>query len=222
MKKVTLRALLASILLLAASLRCFGLDVQVIGKLEGGAGSLNGSDWRRYLRARGAVNRAQLALSVGAFLDLALLPNLALQSGIGLARAGGAYAYNLGPSYYQGRVAATLIEVPVLIRPSFEAGTGRVHAFLGPSLYLLLGDFVRTVEGGGKTTSETLPPARSARWGAAGGMGYSFPAGRGTAVAELKYSRSLSALFENQDTSLTRVSAQVGYSLPLTRRAERD
>jgi hypothetical protein len=222
MKKVTLRSLLTAVLLLAASLRSFGLDVQVVGKLEGGAGSLHGSDWRRFLRARGAVNRAQLALSVGAFLDLALLPNVALQSGIALARTGGAYAYNLGPSFYQGQATATLIEVPVLIRPSFEAGTGKVHAFLGPSLYLLLGDFVRTVEGGGKTTTDNLPPARSAQWGAAGGMGYSFPFGRGTAVAELKYSRSLTALFDNQDTSLTRVSAQIGYALPLARRAERD
>lgn len=207
MKKV----LLLSVLILLAGGTAFALDISLVPKVGAGVGMHTGDDWQTFLdQDPPADNSVRFAYSAGAFLDIGLIPALAIQAGAAFGQTGG--GYSVQDSDVNGTTTFTMIEVPLLLRPRFVVGTGSLYLLAGPAAFFLLGDLTQDEDG---TEVSAFEPDNRVVWAGAAGLGYSFPVGGGNALVELKYSRSFSEFTDGDDTRLNNLYLQLGYALPL-------
>jgi hypothetical protein len=213
MKKVLVPIAVAALLSAAA---VFPLDVSLVPKAGAGVAFHTGDSWQEILDTVDANNALKFIYSAGAFLDLGLIDGLAVQTGAAFSQVGGAWNYDVGFEV-NGSTRFTLLEVPLLLRPRVAVGAGSMYAVLGPAGFILLGDIVGEEEG---VETRTEPDNRLV-WGAAAGLGYSFPALGGNALVELKYTRSFTGFIDDDDTRLNNFYLQLGYALPIVRAEQR-
>ena len=193
----------------------FGLNLEIGAKGGPGLGWLSGSGYEEY--RPGKDNEARVILSAGVFIDIQILSWLSVQPEALISMKGGAY----NDSH---RFRATFLEIPLYIKPKVLVGKGELYFLLGPYWAFLLSDF-HWGYGGGDGYDYT--PEDSTFLGVAGGIGYSFPTGKGTIILESLYSRTLDPLTSSlyledgewvdtiYDTYFHGVVLYIGYSIPI-------
>ena len=153
MKKLFILA----IVFLLIGFTAYSLDLYVGGTFGGSVGWLNGSDWIDGLASFGAENKCRLGYSIGVSFELCVLPSFSLQPEVLLSSQGGAYEYNIGFNV-DGKVKASLVEIPIYIKPKFKMGSGVFHLLLAPEFLIFLTDLKYKESGGGTTVESELTP----------------------------------------------------------------
>ncbi len=194
-------------------------EVSLGARIGGGLSFLGGSDWNDALNflVHGR-NKVRSGFTVGAFLSFQITQGFCIQSGIAYTRTGGAYDYFEDTMLFEtvdGTVTASALELPLLLAPQFPAGTGRLQVFIGPDVILLLGDIEYKEEAAGISASAKAAPDNSLVLGMKAGIAYVHPAGAGDVVVELSYTRTLTEIFEDDNTAVNAVLATVGYQIRL-------
>jgi len=91
------------------------------------------------------------------------------------------------------------------------AGAGAVYLLFGPEAVIFLTDITTEETASGITTEVDVPPDKSVIFALAGGLGYEVRAGLGKLSFDVKYSRSLTEIFDDYDSHLQALTIMVGY-----------
>lgn len=194
-------------------------SMTVGAKIGGGLSFLNGSDWKDTLDWYGGDNKVRFGFTMGVFSSFEIVPGFCIQPEIAYSRIGGAYAY----TYYEpaipanvnvdGKVTANALEVPVLLMGQYDAGKGKFRIFAGPELVLILGDIEQKEKAAGMTVSVDIEPDNHVVLGVKGGIGGTYPLGRGDVVLDLSYTRTITKIFEDDNTAFNGLLLTAGYQI---------
>jgi hypothetical protein len=202
--------LISFVIIMLSSVCVFAGSITIGGKASGGIGFLSGSDWKDSLDFLGADNGSHFGFSIGAYAEIGIIEQLAIQPEILYSNKGGGYSYNIGFEV-KGKVSASGLEIPVYVKPKFKMGTGTLYGLIGPDFYLIFGDVKYKETGGGLSVTTDVPPDNSFIFGLSGGLGYEYPLKTGSIDIALKYNTTLSKIYENDNTRLNDVSLSIGF-----------
>jgi len=217
MKKIIIIALF---ILIVCSVNLFAGGSEIGFKGGGGIGWVTGDDLQDFLTLTSGDNRVKFNYSVGAFLDLSVANWLSIQPEVLLTYLVGGYRYDYYYYdyyfYYSGEVKGTLdvysLEIPIYVKPKINVGSGMLYFIAGPDIFFLLGDVTEEVKLDGVSMGELkVEPDNSFLFGIAGGLGVKI---RNTSI-EIKYSKTMTEIFENVDWSFNGFVLYIGYSFPI-------
>ena len=95
----------------------------------------------------------------------------------------------------------------------FDAGKGKIRIFAGPDLVLIIGDIVYKEKAAGITVSVDVEPDNHVALGIKGGIGGTYPLGRGDVVLDLSYTRTITKIFEDDNTAFNGLLLTAGYQI---------
>lgn len=212
MKRLILICVICSLILPVASAQ----SVSIGAKIGGGLMFFSGSDWKNALDRLGCDNKIRLGFTVGTFLNFKISEWFSIQPELMYSVLGGAYEY-YEPYFFgdiDGKVTVNTLELPILLMPRFRAGKGEIRIFAGPDLIIILGD-IETEEKaiGILTLSMHAEPDHIFVFGIKGGIGYAHPLGKGVLVIDFSYLKSLTEIFEDDNTAINSLVLSAGYQI---------
>ena len=164
----------------------------------------------------GADNAVRINFSVGPYFDFSLSESFSIQAEILYSSLGGAYTYyDAMVGDVDGRFYGGGIEILLFAKPKFHLNTGYIYVLAGPEVFFILGDLTQKEKASGLTVEVGIEPDNSVLLGASGGIGYGYPLGTGDITAELRYTRSFTEVFEDDNTRFNGVTLFVGFIGPL-------
>ena len=209
------KALVFSLLFLVVGGGCvYANGVQVGIKGGGNVGWLSGSDWEDELADYDGSNRCKFGFTFGLFFDLPLARFLSIQPEVLFGNGGGGYTYTDTGIDFKGKIIVNSLKIPLYVKPKFHTGSGFFYLVAGPDLVLVLGDMKNKKSASGISVSAGIEPDNSFLLGVAGGIGYTFSNG---VLIEVTYNRTLTEVFENDDTRFNGVVFMMGYTSSLNR-----
>jgi len=113
--------------------------------------------------------------------------------------------------------SVSMIEIPVLVKGSFDLGPGSLFLSAGGDFFIMLGDNPAIIQDANKIDDSILPNyTNTFLYGIAAGLGYSFSLGTGTLSVELRYKLSLNYFWEKggnilNDNGLQGFDLIIGY-----------
>ena len=200
-------------------------SIRLGAKLAMNVGWFGGSDWNDFIdfldahpEVGSAANETRIGVTGGGFLEAGFTPNFALQLELLIASVGGAYSYDL-PAFgidVDGTITATGLKLPVLLKPKVPVGrAGALYLLLGPAPVLILGDVEYEESGGGFSVSASESPDNRFVFSATAGAGYEHTLGPGALGFEVRYNRTFTDIFDNDNTRINSVSFCLGYGFDL-------
>jgi hypothetical protein len=111
----------------------------------------------------------------------------------------------------------SMIEIPVLVKGSFELGPGSLFASAGGDFFIMLGNKPIITQDGNEIDSSFLADyTNTFLYGIAAGLGYSLPVGLGTLSIELRYKLSFNYFWEKggtivNDSGISGFDLVIGY-----------
>ncbi len=203
--------------LFAVSLPSLALaqSISVGAKIGGGLSFLGGSDWKDTLDWFGGDNKVRFGFTMRVFSNFEIVPGFCIQPEIAYSQMGGAYTYYEPaiPANVDGKVTANALELPVLLMGQYDAGKGKFRIFAGPDLILILGDIEQKEKAAGITVSVDIEPDNHVALGFKGGIGGTYPLGRGDVVLDLSYTRTITKIFEDDNTAINGLLLAAGYQI---------
>ncbi|MBW8003525.1 MAG: PorT family protein [Planctomycetes bacterium] len=190
----------------------FSIDLYVGGTIGGTIGYISGSDWMNALNSIGGGNNIKLGFSFGIFMNIELHENISIQPEVLFSNQGGAYTYSYMGYIIDGTITANVLEIPIFFNPKIRVGTGYLLFSIGPEIIIFLGDIKYKESGFGMTVEIGISPDNSIVFGFATGMGYEYPLGPGNIIFDWKYTKTLTEIFKNDNSSFNGVSIRIGYS----------
>lgn len=211
MKLLILVCVLCTLILPAASAQ----SVSIGAKIGGGLAFFGGSDWLDALDWIGGDNEIRGGFTIGMFFNFKISEGFAIQPELMYSRLGGAYSYYepFFLSDVDGKITANVLELPVLLMPRFQTRKGEIRIFAGPELVIILGDIEYEEKVLGMTVRVDIAPDRMFVLGIKGGIGYALPLGKGALVIDSSYTRSLTEIFEDDNTAGNGLMLTMGYQL---------
>jgi hypothetical protein len=159
----------------------------------------------------------------GAALDIGILDFLGLEIDAlysGMYDFGynsdGSLAFMGLPSNWSTQTVS-MIEIPVLVKGSFELGPGSLFASAGGDFFIMLGNKPIITQDGNEIDSSFLADyTNTFLYGIAAGLGYSLPVGLGTLSIELRYKLSFNYFWEKggtivNDSGISGFDLVIGY-----------
>ena len=201
-------------ILLLLPLMAFGQSHSMGLKIGPNLGWLGGKDFIDALEAADAFGQpgrgVRIGFSVGAFLTLGLIENLAVQFEILYTYAGGTYSYRQASQIFEGEQGGSAIEIPLLLKTRIRLwDNGYMYLLIGPELVSMLGFVKDTLEG----SMTAWVPDNDIVFGFVAGLGYENKIGAGIASTEVRFSRNLTGFFEDYDSAVNIVSVMIGYGI---------
>lgn len=183
----------------------------------------SGSDWDDALDwlasdpdISSVSNDANIGFIGGLFVDVALGPGLSVQPELLLGRIGGAYSYRAFGVSVEGSVRATALKLPLLLKPKAAVGRhGAIYGLIGPTPAFLLGDVDYREEGDGFSISVSDAPDNRFVFSATFGAGYEHSVGAGAINVEVRYNRTFTDIFENDNTRINSINIFGGWGFDL-------
>ena len=217
---------LAVVLVMAAATPLGAQEsIRIGGKLALNIGWLGGSDWDDQLDmladnpdAENVSNETRIGVLGGGFVEITVHPNFALQPELLFANVGGAYSYDVTGTTVDvdGTIRATALKAPLLLKPRLPVSDdGVLYALAGPTAIIILGDVDYSESGGGVSFSSSQEPDNRFVLSASVGAGYSHAAGPGALQLEARYNRTLTDIFENDNSRINSFNMFVGYGFDL-------
>ncbi|TVR34684.1 MAG: PorT family protein [Spirochaetaceae bacterium] len=183
----------------------------------------SGSDWDDALDwlatdpdVSSVSNDANIGFIGGLFVDIPLGPGLSVQPELLLGRIGGAYSYRAFGVSIDGSVKATALKLPLLLKPKAAVGRqGALYGLIGPTPAFLLGDVDYQEKGDGFSVSVSDAPDNRFVFSATFGAGYEHSVGPGAINVEVRYNRTFTDIFDNDNTRINSVNIFGGYGFDL-------
>ena len=116
---------------------------------------------------------------------------------------------------FKSTITTKLLEIPILAKFNFDAGSGKLSPYLGPAIGLILGDIELDQEMFGISASGSAEPDNRVMFSAIVGVGYAMPMSNGNLLFDLRYRRAFTSAFDNDDERLNTISFRVGYGIGL-------
>jgi hypothetical protein len=204
--------IILTIFMVMGAINVYANGVELGVKGGGNLGWLSGSDWDDVLNFLGGSNSVRFGITFGIFLDIPLASFISIQPEVLFLSGGGAYTYPFMGTEVKGRFTANTFEIPIYLKPKIRTGSGVFYFFVGPDLWLILGDMKLKESANGMSAEADIEPDNSTLFGVAGGIGYAFSGGL---LLEIKYNRTLTEVFENDNTRFNGVGFFIGYSFSL-------
>jgi len=209
MKRLILICVLCALILPALEAQSESIGA----KVGGGMAFFGGSDWLDGLDLLGGNNEIRAGFTAGLFFNSETNEWFSIQTELMYSLLGGAFSY-YDPflfDYVDSKITVTAMELAVLLMPCFRTEKGEVHIFAGPDLILVLGDISLEVKALGIAVSADIEPDNLVLFGIKGGIGSTRPLGKGALVTDFSYTRSLTEIFENDNTAVNGLLLTVGY-----------
>ncbi len=217
---------LALVLVMAAAAPLSAQEsIRMGGKLALNVGWFGGSDWNDQLdaldddpNAENVSNETRIGVLGGGFIEITMHPNFALQPELLFANVGGAYSYDVTSTTVDvdGTIRATALKAPLLIKPKLPVSEdGELYALVGPTAIIILGEVHYTESGGGISVSSSQDPDNRFVLSATVGAGYAHAAGPGALQLEARYNRTLTDIFENDNSRINSLNMFMGYGFDL-------
>ena len=179
-----------------------------------GPGWIGGSDWRDALTSIYGENELKAVGGVAISFRMDLSSFLVTEIRLAYQAVGGAYNYP-DPWYFDtvnvGVVGGT-VEIPLLIGAAIPAGMGKFAFMIGPALVFFPGDIKMEVSVSGDSAAGYLSPDNSFVLGIVASVTYLFhPERPGGLLLGLDYRRTLTEIFNAENTAFAGVSVSIGY-----------
>ncbi len=214
-------AILVILLFVPTSL-AFSQFVELGFKIGPNIGFISGEDFSDAIIAiddQGEdVTRVRLGVTAGFFLSIGVHEFLAVQTELMFSNVGGSYEYDaaaLSPNAITGEINVTVLELPILLKPRFILGGGVMYFLLGPEITVVLGLVRERVVMDDDVTASAMVPDNDMIISLVAGLGYAYPIGPGLAVAEVRYHRSMTKIWDDVDYTLNAIQILFGYELIL-------
>jgi|GEM_PF-1842424 len=200
-------------------------NIRMGGKLALNIGWLGGSDWDDQLdaladnpNAENVSNDTRIGVLGGGFVEITVHSNFALQPELLFANVGGAYSYDVTGTTVDvdGTIRATALKAPFLFKPKLPVSEdGALYALAGPTAMIILGEVDYSESGGGVSVSSSQDPDNRFVLSVTVGAGYSHAAGPGALQLDARYNRTLTDIFENDNSRINSFNMFVGYGFDL-------
>lgn len=195
-------SLIAAVLIVTVAPIGVAQDISVGGRIEPGAGWISGSDWKDAVDSfddnfAGEPSRPALTFAGGIAAAFGFAPGFALQVEIAISNLGGNYGYQVFGIEVDGKQRATLLQIPVLLKPRVQTAQGDFFFLLGPTVGIFLTDVTTEESGAGITVEGDAEPDNQAIAGLVIGAGHEWTLGSGVFGLDLRYTRQLTDTFDD-------------------------
>ena len=186
-------------------------------------GWFSGSDWTDALDflsldpdITSVSNDSRVGFVGGVFVEIPVSPNLSVQPELLIGNIGGAYTYRAFGINFEGSVTATALKIPLLLKPKTPVGPdGSLYGLIGPTPAFLLGDIEYRERGGGFSISASEIPDNRFIFTGTLGAGYEHRFDAGAFNMEIRYNRTFTNIFENDNTRINSINIFAGYGFNL-------
>jgi opacity protein-like surface antigen len=142
---------------------------------------------------------AKIGFALGGYLTVSLSNDFSVQPELLIVQKGSKASMEFMGETYKEISRLTYLEIPILAKYSFAAGTNmKVFVFAGPALALKVGA-TSYAEYGGESNTETLEEAKGMDFGLAFGGGLEMPFGKNVVTFDIRYTLGLSNCLEDED-----------------------
>ena len=191
-------------------------DISVGGRIEPGAGWISGSEWEDAVDSwddnfAGEPSRLALSFSGGGAAAFGLAPGFAIQVEVMISSLAGAYGYEFSGIEVDGKQRATLLQMPLLLKPRIETSAGTFFFLLGPTVGIFLGDVTVEESGGGITVEDDVEPDNQVLAGLVVAAGHEWNLGPGSLGVDLRYTRQLTDTFEDFNSRQNVIGLGISY-----------
>ena len=191
-------------------------EVLVGGRIEPAVGWISGSDWADaidYLddNFAGEPHKPRFSFSGGAVFAFGVTPGLALQAEILISHLGGNYSYDYTGITVEGNQRATLLQIPLFLKPRVATAAGDFYFLLGPTVGIFLSDITYEESAMGLSVEDEIEPDNSVIAGLAVAVGHEWELARGAFGAEIRYTRQLTDTTEDFNARQNSVGLGLSY-----------
>ena len=191
-------------------------DISVGGRIEPGAGWISGSDWEDAVdffddNRAGEPSKPALTFAGGLAAAFGFAPGFAVQVEVAVSNLGGNYGYTAFGIDVDGKQRATLLQVPVLLKPRIQTAGGDFFFLLGPTVGIFLTDVATEESGGGITVEGDSEPDNQIIAGIVLAVGHEWEVGTGYLGVDLRYTRQLTDTFEDFNSRQNVVGLGISY-----------
>jgi hypothetical protein len=192
MKKIAVFSLLLVLCVYSASTLDFSLGVKAGGSLVLGTGE-EPADFESPILGWGFLGGVALDIGILEFLSVEIDAFYAAIYDFGYNSDGSLPLPQPQESVIQ---SISVIEIPVLVKGSFELGPGSLFASVGADFFILLGKPVIVQDDNELDESIVPDPDNTFLYGIAAGLGYSIPVGVGELSLEFRYKCTFNYYYE--------------------------
>ncbi|MBN1797537.1 MAG: hypothetical protein JW822_03110 [Spirochaetales bacterium] len=192
MKKIIVLSLLLWVLAFSAFTLDFGLGVKAGGSLVLGTGEET-PDYESPIWGWGFLGGIALDIGILDFLSVEIDVFYTGMNDFGYNSDGSLFPFGPAESAVQ---SISLIEIPILVKGSFELGPGSLFASAGADLFFLLAEPVITQDDNELDESLVPDADNTFLYGIVAGFGYIIPVGMGELSIEFRYKCALNYYYE--------------------------
>lgn len=184
-----------------------------------------GSDWKDAIDAAdntpgvSASNDVNVGFMGGGFLEIGFSPTFAVQIELLIGTISGGFTVedDFSSDTLEVSQRATVLTLPLLLKPKFAVGdSGSLYGLIGPEPGFILGDLKAKAKltGFGTDTAD-VSPDNSFVFAATLGAGYEHRFDAGALNAEIRYNRTFTSIFDDDNTRTNSINFFVGYGFDL-------
>ena len=225
LRRVFVLTVVTAVLLLATAARAEAQTLRLGPKAGLNLGWFSGSDWKDFIDAADSIpgisasNDVNVGFFGGGFLEIGVSPTFALQIEllIGTVSGGLTVDDDFSSDKIELSQRATVLSFPLLLKPKFDVGdSGSIYGLIGPEPGFILGDLKlkEKVTGFGTDTVD-VSPDNSFVFSATLGAGYEHRVAGGAVNAEIRYNRTFTSVFDDDNTRINSINFFVGYGFDL-------
>lgn len=186
------------------------------GRIEPAVGWISGSDWADAIdywddNFSGEPHKPRLSFSGGAVFAFGLAPGFALQAELLISHLGGNYSYDYTGITVEGNQRATLLQIPLFLKPRVATAAGDFYFLLGPTVGIFLSDITFEESAMGLTVEDEIEPDNSVIAGLAVAAGHEWDLAQGAFGVEVRYTRQLTETTEDFNARQNAVGLGLSY-----------
>lgn len=207
---------MAMTLTLIGAHHAYAQEILIGGRIEPAVGWITGSDWADAIdywddNFTGEPHKPRLSFSGGAVFAFGFSPGIALQAEILVSHLGGNYSYNYTGITVEGNQRATLLQIPLFLKPRVATAGGDFYFLLGPTVGVFLSDITYEESAMGLTVEDEIEPDNSVIAGLAVAVGHEWDLARGAFGVEVRYTRQLTEATEDFNARQNAVGLGLSY-----------
>jgi hypothetical protein len=204
------------VLLLLGARPAEAQEILIGGRIEPTVGWISGSDWEDAIdywddNFSGEPHKPRFSFSGGAVFAFGLAPGFALQAEVLISHLGGNYSYDYTGITVEGNQRATLLQIPLFLKPRIATAAGDFYFLLGPTVGIFLSDLTYEESAMGLTVEDEIEPDNSVIAGLAVAAGHEWELGPGAFGAEVRYTRQLTDATEDFNARQNAVGLGLSY-----------
>ena len=222
------------IMCLVITTSLFAFDIIAGGQAGLLHGSGTGSDWDDMVNQPGLANEFRLGFEMGGFWEIPVNNFFSIQPELSFVfiRAGYGGKYDVfenhpyyGPTIYTEKIAFSVLvktlEIPVLAKVNFGPEKFKFFILAGPMLQIIIGDIEASTDiqtnsyYGDNDENQNITPDNRVIFGGALGVGFSVKTGDGKFIFDVRYRKTFTGYFDNDNTRLNVIGFRIGYGVDI-------